>query len=112
MTAGHKRDAGGCAGGLGVHSGQAHSLPGELIDARRLVAANSIECLVAEITKPDVIDQDVENIGRLAAVFLAKFGEALVQAFVFQCPGLAVLLFQDVILGVMYKGLGHGDLAV
>ena len=63
MPACHKRNPGGSAGGLGVHAGQAHAVTREFINIRRLVAADRIECFIAEITEADVIDQYVENVG-------------------------------------------------
>ena len=75
LTTGHERDTRRSAGRLGVHAGETHAFIRELVDGWRLVAANGVQFGDAQVAEADVVDQDVEDIRRLATVLLAKLGE-------------------------------------
>ena len=60
-----------------------------------------------DFTEPDIVEENVNNVRWFAAVFPADFGEFGVNVSVLFRPSLAVLLLQDVMLGVVdYSVLG------
>jgi hypothetical protein len=101
VPTGHNRDSGGGTGGFRVHTRQAHALMREFVNAGGLITTDRIKCFVAEVTKTDVIDEDVEDIGRFAVILFAEFGQTLVQVFVFHRPAFTILFFQNVMLGII-----------
>ncbi len=54
-----------------------------------------------ELTEPDVVDEDVQDVRRLATVPAAERRELLVDRAVIHGPLLAVLGFEDVVLRVV-----------
>jgi hypothetical protein len=85
----HESDARRRAGGLRVHTRESHAFTRNLIDRGRSVTAYGIERFAPKVTETDVVDQNVENVRRLAAVFLAKRGEFLVDDLIVVRPPLA-----------------------
>ena len=83
--------------------------PGDLVDPRRFIAPDHVQGLATEIAETDVVDQDVDNVRWLAAVFLLEFGEPGVQCLVFLGPLLSILLLQYVVFGIVNDGLGGLD---
>ena len=57
-----------------------------------LVPADRIQFRDAEVTETDVVDQDVDDIRRLAAITLTKIRELLIDRTVVSSPLIGVLL--------------------
>ena len=66
-----------------------------------LVAPHHVQGLAAQIAEADIVDEDVEDIRRLATVFLAELGKSLVEVGVLYGPVLGVLLFQNVVFRIV-----------
>ena len=65
------------------------------------VTTDDIEIRHADFTKAYIINKDVDEIRRLTAVLLANLRELCIDFCIFFRPTLAMLGFQDVVLGVV-----------
>ena len=101
LTTRHEGDTRRSARRLCVHAGETHAFIRKLVDGWCFVAANGVQFGYAQVAKADVVDQDVEDIRRLATVLLAKLGEFSVHDLVVRSPFIAILSFEDVVLGVV-----------
>jgi hypothetical protein len=101
VAPGHHGGAGRRAGRLGVHAHKRKSLVRELRNSGRAVAADDIEVRHADFTEANIIEQDVNDVRRLAAVLGADFGQPGVNRLVFFGPPFAVLRCKNVVLGIV-----------
>ena len=70
------------------------------VQVRRLEAANLLDGRDADVTEGRVVPHDVDDVGRPAVLFL-QLRQLLVELLVLGRPFVAVLGFEDVVLGVV-----------
>ena len=98
---GHHGYAGRGTRWLGVHTLEAETFFSESRNVRCLIASCHIHIGHADLSKPDIIKQDVNDIGRLATVFFAQFGQFGIDLFVLSRPAFTVLGLEDGVLGIV-----------
>lgn len=69
----------------------------ELVDRRRLIVADRVQLGNTQVTEPDIIDQYIKQVRRLANVLLPEFGEFLIDRFVVLGPLLRMLGWREIL---------------
>ena len=82
------------------HYHHGHAILCQLVEVRRIVATHLLIDRIAKRHWRLVVPHVVDDVGRSAVLF-PKLGEFRIELNVLHCPHLAVLGFQNVVLGIM-----------
>ena len=95
LTPGHEGDTRRRTGRLRIHARQTHPLIGQRIDVGCLVAANRVELGDSHIAEPHVVDENIENVRRLATVLGPEVRQLVVHTLLAKSKNTLVALLAD-----------------
>ena len=102
VPSGHHSRTGRRATGLSINPHEGETFVGQLRDPGGTVATDDIEIRHTDFAEPEIVKEDVNEIWRFAAVFLADPGQFFINFFILGSPFFSVLGLEDVVLGIVY----------